>query len=155
MHRTLKHRKLMNDFELAPDKNSQHENDSFTAQQPLHPTGYQSSSVRPVCFPHCSLWAGGAAGKHGSPATIRNRNDICTRFNKIAACSRKTTWTWKNRSKYVELFHLARSYTSPSHRRGWKRLKIRPLAGSSSGYHGIQSARGSHRAQPLPAECCL
>lgn len=86
MRCTQKHRKPTEDFEIAPDKSSRHKNDSFTAQQPPHPTGYQSTSVRPVCFPHCSLRAEGAAGKHGPTATSGNRNDICTRFNKTAAC---------------------------------------------------------------------
>lgn len=108
MHRVQKHRKPMEDSELTTDKSVQRENDSFAAKQPPHPTGYLSSSVRPVCFPHCSLRAQETAGKHGLTATFGNRNDICTRLNKIAAYSRENdsnTEEWEQIRRIISL-HL-------------------------------------------------
>lgn len=57
--------------------------------QPARLTGERSSSVRPVCFPHCSPRALRSAGKRGLAVTLKNRDYVCTRLNKMAI------QTWK------------------------------------------------------------
>ncbi|KAF0024862.1 hypothetical protein F2P81_023664 [Scophthalmus maximus] len=108
-------------------------------------------------FPTAPSRAEGAAAKHGpAAAAAGNRGDIRTRFDETSARSLEKRLV-RGRTKgnasnnFTSLDRLRRRTTAAVR----KRFETRRLCDSGSGDCDIQSVRGSDRAEPLPAECCL